>query len=265
MSSYEIVMKVEQLLGCFMSCQRLGQAEKANSNKKENVMKNKITGRVSRIISGGFNALLDAVENAAPEAVMEQAMREIDEAIEEVRAELSQVIANKHLANSRLTQVHNKCKDLEEKIELALTSDRDDLAEAAISQQLDMEPQIPILEAQISELSAEEQKLEGYIAALQGKKREMKEEIRLYRASRAELTGISGTEASTATNAIEQKVSKAETAFERVLENTVGVGMPGGASDRKTAAALSELEDLARKNRVQERLEAVKGKRGAKV
>ena len=46
-------------------------------------MKEKITGRVSRIISGGFNALIDAVENAAPEAVMEQALREIDEAIED--------------------------------------------------------------------------------------------------------------------------------------------------------------------------------------
>ncbi len=102
-------------------------------------MKEKITGRVSRIISGGFNALLDAVENAAPEAVMEQALREIDEAIEEVRNELGKVIADKHMANSRLIQVNGKCEELAEKIERAVEENRDDLAEVAISQQLDIE------------------------------------------------------------------------------------------------------------------------------
>lgn len=147
-------------------------------------MREKITGRVSRIISGGFNALIDAVENAAPEAVMEQALREVDDAIADVRNELGQVIANKHLANSRLMQVNTKCEELAEKIELAVEENRDDLAEVAISQQLDIEAQIPILEAQIADLSSSEKELEGYIAALKGKKGEMKEDLRLFKASR---------------------------------------------------------------------------------
>ena len=41
-----------------------------------------IAQRVGRLVSGGFNALVDAVENTAPETVMEQAIREIDSAIE---------------------------------------------------------------------------------------------------------------------------------------------------------------------------------------
>ena len=56
--------------------------------------------------------------------------------------------------------------------------------------------------------------------------------------------------------------SKAETAFGRVLENATGLPAGSSVSERKTAAALNELEDLARKNRVQERLAAIKEQRG---
>ncbi len=225
-------------------------------------MREKITGRVGRIIGGGFHALLDAVENMAPEAVLEQAVREIDEAIADVRAELGKVIANKHMANSRLIQVNQKCEDLSGKIELAVGEKRDDLAEAAISQQLDMEAQIPVLEAQISELSSEEKELEGFVAALKGKKREMREELRLFRASRNEAKTSGSGKEGRQSNSVESKVRKAESAFDRVLENSTG--LPSGVSeaDRKTAAAMNELEDLARKNRIQERLAAIKGKQG---
>jgi phage shock protein A len=225
-------------------------------------MKEKITGRVGRIISGGFHAILDAVENTAPEVVMEQSLREIDDAIADVRSELGTVIANKHLANSRLMQVNQKCEDLGEKIELAVSEERDDLATVAIAQQLDIEAQIPILETQISDLSSEEKELEGYIAALQGKKREMNEDLRLFKASRKDVKASGATHAAAKNNSVENKVDKAQSAFERVLENNTGVSVGAGTPDRNSAAALAELEDLARKNRVQERLAAIKGKQG---
>ena len=225
-------------------------------------MREKITSRVGRIISGGFNALIDAVENAAPEAVMEQALREVDDAIAEVRNELGQVIANKHLANSRLMQVNNKCEELSEKIELAVDEKRDDLAEVAISQQLDIEAQIPILEAQIADLSNSEKELEGYIAALKGKKGEMKEDLRLFKASRKEAKINESGNTVSAEGNIENKVDRAESAFERVMEGSTGVTAGKSAADRGTAAAMSELEDMARQNRIQERLAAIKGKQG---
>ena len=40
-------------------------------------MKERLIKRVGRIISGSFNAVVDAIENAAPETVMEQALREM--------------------------------------------------------------------------------------------------------------------------------------------------------------------------------------------
>lgn len=224
-------------------------------------MKEKITGRVGRIISGTFNALVDAVENAAPEVVMEEAIREIDDAIDEVRTELGTVIANKHLANSRLIQVNNKCEDLAEKIDLAVSESRDDLAEAAIAKQLDYEAQIPVLENQISDLSGQEKELEGYIAALQGKKREMREDLRLFKESRKQANQASSPQGS-AGSSPGSKVDRAESAFDRVMEKSGGQAVRSMATDRENAKAMNELEDLARKNRIQERLAAVKKNKG---
>ncbi len=51
-------------------------------------MKESITGRVGRIVSSSVNALVDAIENVAPAMVMEEAIREVDAVLDEVRAEL---------------------------------------------------------------------------------------------------------------------------------------------------------------------------------
>lgn len=224
-------------------------------------MKENLTSRVGRIISGSLNALVDAVENAVPETVMEEAIREIDGAIDEVRAELGRVAANKHLANTRLMEENRKHEDLSGKIELAVKEGRDDLAEAAISSQLDIEAQIPVLEATISECGTQEKELEGYITALQAKKREMKEELKQFRESRqeAEAAVAGGAGVATTGGGVETRVSKAESAFERVMENTTGLAGRVGMGDKTTAAQLAELEDMARKNRIQERLAAIKG------
>ena len=224
-------------------------------------MQNNLTSRVGRIISGSLNTLVDAVENAVPETVMEEAIREIDGAIHEVRTELGLVAANKHLANTRLIEENRKHDDLSDNIELAVKEERDDLAEAAIASQLDIEAQIPILEATISECGNQEKELEGYISALQAKKREMKIELKQFRDSikEAKAIGAGGKNAITSSGGVEALVSKAESTFDRVMENTTGLTSGVGIGDKKSASQLAELEDMARKNRIQERLAAIKG------
>jgi phage shock protein A len=225
-------------------------------------MKENIAGRVSRIISGSINALIDAVENAAPETVMEEAIREIDGAIDEVRAELGRVIASKHLANTRLMEENRKHEELTEKIELAVQEEREELAEAAISKQMDIEVQIPVLESAIADGIAQEQELEGYISALQAKKREMQEELKSFRSSQAAAGAAEAAQggAASSSGGVETKVAKAQAAFGRVMENATGVPSGADASDSAQAAKLAELEDLARQNRIKERLAAIKAK-----
>jgi len=128
-----------------------------------------LTNRVSRIINGSVNAIMDAIEDSAPDVVMTQAIRDIDGAIDDVRAELGKVIASKHLASKRLGEKNIKHEGLAANIELAIKEGREDLAEAAVSQQMDIEVQMPVLEQSIIDANEQEREFEGYIAALQAK------------------------------------------------------------------------------------------------
>ncbi|WP_052516825.1 MULTISPECIES: PspA/IM30 family protein [Brevundimonas] len=135
-------------------------------------MADTLGARVGRIVSGSAHALIDAIEGAMPDAVVQQTLREIDKAVDDVRAELGRTIASKHLANKRLTEQSSRHEELAGQIELALREGREDLARAAIEHQLDVEAQVPVLEATVAEAGKREIELEGYVAALLAKPRD---------------------------------------------------------------------------------------------
>ena len=223
-------------------------------------MAENIASRVGRLISGTANMLVDTVENMAPELVMEEAIREVDRAIDDVRAELGKVLSKQHMATRRLAEENRKHGEISEKVEIALKESRDDLAESGVSQILDIEAQIPVLEATISETKDAAGELEGYITALQGRKREMKEELKQFREAIA-AGSISGGPDGDGGNrkgpgGVERSVQKAEGAFLRAVEGAGGVGGSAMAPNKVDAVKRAELDDLARQNRIKERLEA---------
>jgi phage shock protein A len=227
-------------------------------------MAESIKSRVARIVAGNIHSLIDALENASPEAGMAQAVREIEGIIEEVSAGLGRIAATRHLAVTRLTEQNQSHERLSRKIEIAIDEGRDDLAREAISRQMDIEAQIPVLEQAIANSTAEEKEMESYAIALRAKKREMEEGLRQFIAARAAqnqpvapgVPGVSGA----ASNRIDDKMARAESVFDRILAHQTG--LPGIASGpgAASAARLRELSDLVRSNRVAERLAALKDK-----
>lgn len=217
-------------------------------------MSESITRRVSRLVSGSLNALVDAVENSAPETVMEQAIREIDAAIDDTRAELGQQVAQKHLASKKLMEENSRYESLAAQLEVAVANGRDDLAEAGIAEQMDIEARIPVLEATISDAAVKEKELEGFIQALQAKKREMKTELSHFIAAQKQQAASATVTASK--DSTERKAERATDAFGRVLEKASGVA--GRDTALGNSRKLAELEELSRKNRVAERLAALK-------
>lgn len=223
-------------------------------------MKTRIAKRVGRIISGSLHALVDAIEGSAPELVMEQSIREVIEAIDEVREELGRIVASKHIANRRLSQKNSEHEELSEKIQTALEEEREDLAEVAVGRQLDIEAQIPVLEETIIDCSEKEKELEGYISALHAKKREMEEELHTFRVSKETVEGMKGSIESGITKSscsVEKKVSEAASAFDRVLSRYTKQKL-GSFSGKECSLQLVELEELSRKNRIHERLAILK-------
>lgn len=219
-------------------------------------MSETLTNRVGRIIAGSFHALIDAVEDAAPEGVMEQAIREIDAAITDVRADLGAVEAQRHLAAKRLSEDSARHESLSEHARLGLEQGREDLATAAVERQLDLEAQIPILESRLAELAEDKSRLEGYTTALLAKKREMQDALSDYRRSR-EKPAVAAEGAVASGGTAQVRADRATEAFDRIFQRQTGLKGTGGTAD-KTAAQLAELEELARRNRIQERLAQLK-------
>ncbi|MDD2774443.1 MAG: PspA/IM30 family protein [Gallionella sp.] len=213
-----------------------------------------IATRVARIIAGGTHALIDKAEHFAPDAMMAQSIREIDQVIAEVRLDLGKAEAAKHLVMSQIAKLNGEHEKLAEQIQFAVAQQRDDLASVAIGRQADIEDYLPVLQKSLDEQSERGQASESYLLALQAKKRELEQLLNDYLAS----TAAQASEMSSPTNSTRQvRVEDAESAFSRVLSSQTGVaGL--GFSAPQDAAKLKALADMQRSNRIAERLAALK-------
>ncbi|WP_107810725.1 PspA/IM30 family protein [Neisseria subflava] len=221
-------------------------------------MSETLSRRVGRLVSGGFHALIDAAENLAPEAVMNESIREIERAVDEVRTELGKVLAQKHLAAKKMADESNRHEAIDANLQTAVNAGRDDLAEAGIAEQMDIEARLPILENTIADCAAQEKELEGFIAALQAKKREMQQQLQDWHAAQQSMgTGKTAGGNGSDLNRITRDAEKSGNAFDRVMGRQNSVH---SSTDAAQLAKLKELEDLSRNNRIAERLAALKAK-----
>lgn len=218
-------------------------------------MSESLARRVGRLVSGGFHAVLDAAENCAPEAVMQENVRELERAIDEVRTELGKVLAQKHLTAKKLADENNQHETLVEQIALAVQSGRDDLAQAGIAQQLDIEARVPVLENSLADLGSQERELDAFVAALLAKQREMQAALHDWQRSQAAAIGVTlnGTSADKIAQ-IARAASKSGDSFNRVMQRQGGVPVV----EQTNAAALQDLADLSRKAQIEARLAALK-------
>lgn len=217
-------------------------------------MSESLSKRVGRIVSGGFHAVLDAAENWAPEAVMNENIREIERAMDEVRAELGKVSAQKHLAAKKMADEGNRHENLTAQIQTAVNAGRDDLAGAGIAEQMDIEARLPVLENTIADCAAQEKELSGFIAALQAKRREMQQNLNDWQAAHKQASGSLNVSVNSKLDDIARFAEQSSQHFDRVIQRQGGQAV----GSHNQAGSLKELEELNRNNRIAERLAALK-------
>lgn len=213
--------------------------------------------RVARVIAGGAHALLDKIEDTAPVAMLEQSVREVDQVTDDVRAELGRVVANRHLAQQQHLHLNKEHDELGGALATAMAGGRDDLAKTAIARQLDIEAQLPVLEGSLGQLSQEEKELSGFVDALMGKKREMERAIRDFEASRRNAEAAMTRQGSPGSTT-QARVQAAQSSFDRTYQRQTGLDGAARGATLEQAARLRELNDLARENKINERLAALK-------
>jgi phage shock protein A len=211
--------------------------------------------RIGRVIAGMTNLAIDAAEGVNPEAVIAQAIREIDAAADEVRAELGKATAERHRLDARRTQLLREKNDLDARVQLALDAGRDDLAEAGIARQVDIEAQVGVLERLMAESDEKIAQFGQTIDAIAASRREAEQTRKEYRESHAAAQTAEGQPAGPKDSAM-TKVARAQAATARVT------GVPAAPANAN-AQALGELADLAREREIKTRLARLKSGREA--
>ena len=219
-------------------------------------MADNLRSRVARIIAGGAHSLLGRIEDAAPVAQLEQSVREVEQITGEVRSELGRIVANRHIAQQQHARLNQEHDALSASIATALAQQRDDLAVPGIARQIDIEAQLPVLEASLAELGQQDSELSSFVEALMGKKREMQQAILDLEASRQRASSHACAKA--AAPGAAEKLQAAQCAFDRTYQRQTGTSPAGQGAGLEQAAKLKELGQLVLDRKISERLLALK-------
>jgi phage shock protein A len=211
-------------------------------------------------VSATVEDTVDRMEEAGGDAVMREAIREADRAIDQVKAELESAMARRLQAARQQRMVAERAEELTTKARFALDEGREDLAEAALSRQVDFEAQAKKLDAVQQEAREEEQRLEAGLAALGARKRQMEDALQAYLVSRREAAS-GGDGPVRPDRAAEKKVDAAEQAFDRAMAGAGGVGF--ARADADTINRVAEIDGMQKSATVAQRLAVLKAQRAA--
>lgn len=216
-----------------------------------------IATRVKRILSASVTDVVDRLEAAQAESVMKETIREVEQVIDEARVEASRAAAKRLQALRQAQMTREKIAELASRAKDALKESREDLAQAAISRQLDLEGQLVRLADAERDAANDENALERDIAALVARKQEMGESLDAFVAARRESEREAGFKPE-GMKTPDRRAEKAVEAFDRAMKAASG-DMPAIApTHADTSAKLAELDVVLRQKQVAERLAAMK-------
>ncbi len=226
---------------------QVGVTVTAPAPKEETRMSETILTRVGRIIGGLSNAALEAVEDRNGLAVAEQALREIDAVIDEARRDLGRIRAEEHRLTARRGQLDGERTALPEKLALALSSGREDLARAGISRQLDLESQIEAIDSSLADVAERHGAAAKAMQAATAARRDAEHRIALLRnpppKATDPLTGYGGEDAQRA-----RQLEHSLRTIDRITGTTSAAADP----------SVEELDRLHRDDAIERRLAALK-------
>ncbi|HMB74241.1 MAG TPA: phage shock protein PspA [Gammaproteobacteria bacterium] len=126
-----------------------------------------IFSRFSDIVNSNINSILEKAED--PEKIVRLMIQEMEDTLVEVRSAAARAIADRKEAARKLTRLEAESSDWQQKAELALDKNRDDLARAALAEKSAAEKAADSLREQLGHLSEGLDKLNNDIGSLEEK------------------------------------------------------------------------------------------------
>jgi phage shock protein A len=126
-----------------------------------------IFSRLSDSINSNINSLLDKAED--PDKMIRMVIQEMEETLVEVRSTTAKIIADKKDLARRNEKLARQAQDWQQKAELALSKQREDLAKAALIEKSQVNEVIDLVKEDVKKLDESLDKLSREIEQLQVK------------------------------------------------------------------------------------------------
>jgi phage shock protein A len=213
-----------------------------------------IFSRLSDIINSNINSLLDKAED--PEKMIRMVIQEMEETLVEVRSTTAKIIADKKELARRNEKLSRQSQDWQQKAELALSKQREDLAKAALIEKAQVNEVIELVKEDVRKLDESLDKLTREIEQLQVKLNDARAR------QKAMLMRHTATQSRHVVNSklystnIDQAMNRFEH-FERKIE-TMESEIEATVIGKKGIAA--EFEALEKEGRIEQELQALKSK-----
>jgi len=219
--------------------------------------------RIRRLLTANVHALVSTLESKAPQAVLEQYLRDFDEVIAQARVGLGQHEASRHQAAKAIARLNNEMERLDEQVALALDQGDEAAARAGAERQIDLEDQLVTLNGGLQDVVDKAQSAETDLLGLRAKRAEMEQALKEMIAARAAAQKSEPSLAGTPYAHGAQRAERLAEGFNRTMADASGLAGLGASDSKANASLLSRLETLHRQQRVTERLARVKGAKEA--
>lgn len=215
--------------------------------------------RLSDIVNSNISALLDKAEN--PEKMIRMVIQEMEETLVEVRSGTAKVIADKKTLKRRVDTLRKQAQDWEQKAELAVSKEREDLAKAALVERSAINASIDITEKDLAKLDETLDKLSSEIELLQAKLNDARARQKTILLRTKATENRVNINVKLKSEAIDSALDKFEY-FERKIDQMEGQLETGHVKSR---GLQSEFDELERQEQIDAELAALKTKMAGKA